>query len=277
MRKRESRAVCLSALITLLIIAPAFAIDWPPAQKDYGNFTNVYEFDPWSAESSVWTNRAASGVPSWTNTPGGAEEWLNYSDSADGKYNVWSYNHGDAVGTANEWTIEVHAKVTANGGQVGTDISAPAGLVVGVLNDQASGYEASEMVIQTTAIYLRVGTGWVQIDDRVNTGGVTLRMNKVDLGGGQERVWVWRDGETTPISGYNNGNGDGGYHSHSNYDSYLFFGDDAGISGGASDGLSCEIDYVAFELGTVYTPEPATLMVMLSGLATCLLVKRKRR
>ena len=140
MRKRESRAVCLSVLVTLLIVAPAFAITYPPPQKDWTELSNVYDFDPWSAESSVWTNRKTTGATDWTNIPTGTEDWLSYQDALDGKYNVWSYNHGDAVGTANEWTIEVNAKVTANGGQVGTATDAPAGLMVGVVNNFASGF-----------------------------------------------------------------------------------------------------------------------------------------
>ena len=68
--------------------------------------------------------------------------------------------------------------------------------------------------------------------------------------------------------------GDGTYHS---FDSFLFFGDNAAGTDSAidTDGLTCEIDYIAFELGAVHTPEPATLIVMLSGMAVCLLAKRR--
>ena len=134
------------------------------------------------------------------------------------------------------------------------------------------GNEITELVIQTNAIKLNTSTGWKTIDSTPNNDGYHVtRINKTT----DDKIWVWRDNAQpeNPINGYVDEVTSGDY----TLPNFIAFGDFAtGGSGDDSDELlDAEVDYIAFQLGEVHTPEPATLMVLVSGMAACLLVKRR--
>ena len=74
MRKRESRAVCLSVVITLLIVAPAFAIVPTP----YGSFGHVYELNGGSWKTN---DTGTAGGWSWTEWNDTGSAWAQSGGS----------------------------------------------------------------------------------------------------------------------------------------------------------------------------------------------------
>ena len=267
MRKRESRAVYLSVVITLLIVAPAFAIVPTP----YGSFGHVYEmnFAGWKTTDTGtgggWT------LTEWDTTGTGWAQGggsITHSNNLEAAYDLMSAQDGlNPVGGATAWTLEINAQVTASGAQIGSGDDPPGGLYVGIKN---SASVATELVIQSSGIMLRSSGAWISLGGGSNSDGHhTTRVVKY-AGGSLE---VYRDGATNALGGQNyapdtNGNA---------YTSFVVVGDASykNDTPDQLDGVTADVDYVAFDIGTAYAPEPATLIVMLSGMAACLLVKRR--
>lgn len=248
MRKRESYVVSLSVITCLLFVAPAFAL------VPYGSFSNVYDLNPWSGESSDWQeyNSQTLGT-TWTNSP---TSHLTYNEG-DANWGTWV--HDDSVGAVTEWTLEFEARVSSQGGQTGSGDTPPAGLYVGIVN---SAKVSTELVVQSNNLLLRTSGGWISLSTDSNTSDRTFRI--VNYGGVVE---IYRDGATDPVNDI--------YYSLGAYvgtGNIVQFGDKAY---GGDDDLSCVMDYIAFDLGNAYAPEPATMILLAVSSLAC--VFRKRR
>ena len=259
MRKRDSHVVCLSVLIALLVIAPAFAA--PPV-----GWTKVYTMDsPWNS-SGDWTDfDSPPGTPyaTWSDTSAGA----GFLHQANALTNEWSTKfQTSAVGAATDWTIEVNAKVNTQGTYGGSTTDCPAGLTLTVMN---TSLELTEMVIQSSAIKLRTGAGtWQTIDNGSNTSYGAIRLTKDAVG-----VRVWRIGaEQTLVGGLYTVSADTPGYTGA-VGQIIQFGDNSG--GGSTGGSDFDIDYLAFDIGSSHVPEPTTILVMAAGFAACLLSKRR--
>ena len=255
MRTRESHAVCLSVLVTLLTVAPAFAFEQP------GSFSNVYNMDSAWNSGGDWTEfNLGGGTPTWDNSTSGL---LKHANSDADQY--YLQRQLGVVGTSTTWTVDITAKINSNGGNLGGDTWAPAGLYVGIMNDSD---DLLEVVMQIDAIQMRNSSGtWVTIDTASNTSNTSLRIARDGT-----KVRIYRNGSTTLLGGQEYTVDDNDPKpGHADGD-FVMFGDQSWYSDGTAD---FEIDYLAFDTAHAYVPEPATLMVMVGGLAVCLLAKRR--
>lgn len=252
MRTRESHAVCLSVLIILLTVAPAFAFEQDPL-NGYQDFANVYEMNsPWNT-GSAWAHYTSGTAATWddTSSPG----FLIETSPAADNYDSWSRT---GLGASTTWSFELRARVNSQGTYAGGS-DAPAGLFLRARNSSG---DQIELVMQTNAIKMRnSGSTWVTIDTDSNTSYSTIRIARDGA-----KVRIYRNGSTALLGGQEFDVGSG------TASDSIRFGDNAG---GTQGSANFDIDYLAFDAGGAYIPEPATLMLLASGLAVCLLAKRR--
>lgn len=271
-RKRESSVVSLSIVVVLLIVAPAFAFvpytDFTGAGGATGD--GVYEFNPWGnsgggpagEEADDWTEVRGGGPGAWVNS-GGTLYQSNTSSNGWARWDLNPVSPSDPVGAVTAWTMEISAQVTSEGTQVGSGDTPYAGLYFGIQNNDD---DSTELVIRQGEIRLRTASGWVLINASPNNDTYhTTRLVRYSSG----EVQVYRDGGKVSL--------DGSHTTATNtagLTSFVIFGDNAFAAAG-TDGLTCDIEYLAFDLGNSYVPEPTTMILLAAGSLLCILRKRR--